>query len=125
MTDYVAASQRIVDAYNAKDFDMLRQLISPTVDMAHFNRDFATNKIDDLLAAMKVFAAELMKNRRFEKPDRVQQTGKMVVREAYWGGTPDVDIPGFGKRGEQLRAKLCSIMRFDDGGILVEWKDYG
>ena len=125
MTDFAAAASRIFDAYNAKDFNKLRSLVSPTIDMAHFNRNYATNSLEELLKTMEIFANQLMKNRRFEPPERVQQLGNMVIREAYWGGTAEVDIPGFGNAGETLRAKLCSVMRFDDKGILVEWKDFG
>jgi hypothetical protein len=93
--------------------------------MAHFNRNYATNSVDDLLSTMELFASQLMRDRRFEPPEREHKIGSTVIREGYWGGTPDVDIPGFGKAGEKLRARLCSVMRFDDREILVEWKDYG
>jgi hypothetical protein len=125
MPDLSAAASRIFDAYNAKDFSKLRSLISPSIDMAHFNRNYATNSLDDLLSTMELFASQLMRDRHFEPPERVHKIGNTVIREGYWGGTPDVDIPGFGKAGEKLRARLCSVMRFDDREILVEWKDYG
>lgn len=125
MPDFVAAASRVFDAYNAKDFARLRKIISPSIDMAHFNRNYATNNLDQLIETMEVFAGQLMKNRQFERAERIQQIGNVVYREGYWGGTPDVDIPGFGKAGEKLRAKLCSVMRFDNAGVLVEWKDYG
>ena len=125
MSDFVAASNRVMDAYNAKDFAALRRWLSPTIDMAHFNRNYAVNHIDDLMGAMELFAGQLMKNRKFETPERIQHFGNVVIRASYWGGTPDADIPGFAKAGEPLRIKLCSIMRFDENQILIEWKDYG
>ena len=50
---------------------------------------------------------------------------RIVVREAWYAGTAAVDLPGFGAAGEAFRLKFCSVMRFDDRGILVEWKDHG
>ena len=125
MTDFVAASDRLIAAYNAKDFKTFRNAIAPNIDMAHFNRNFVTNRADELMQAIEAFAGSLMPDRRFEKPERVTAVGKIVVREGYWGGTATVDIPGFGQQGEKVRLKLCSVMRFDDNGILVEWKDHG
>ena len=77
------------------------------------------------MKTLELFANQLMKNRRFEAAERIQQMDNFVVREGYWGGTPDVDIPGFANAGDAFRIKLCSVMRFDENGILVEWKDYG
>ena len=125
MPDFVAASNRLVDAYNSKNFELMRELISPSISMAHHNRNFAVTSRDDLMAAIEAFAASFMRNRRFEPPERVHQLDNLVIRESYWGGTPDVDIPGFGKIAEPLRLKLCSFMRFDANSILVEWIDYG
>ena len=125
MTNFVAASDRLMDAYNAKDFKTLRRLISPTIDMAHFNRNAAFTSADELIAVMEAFASSYMPSRRFEKPERVIASGSFVIREAYWGGSPTVDIPGFGKAGEAIKLRLCSVMRFDNDGILVEWKDHG
>lgn len=51
--------------------------------------------------------------------------GNTVIREGWYVGTPQVDLPGFGDAGEGFRLKFCSVMRFDDAGTLVEWKDYG
>ena len=60
MTDFVAASDRLVAAYNAKDFAALREMVSPTIDMAHFNRGFAVSSADDLMAAIETFSGGLM-----------------------------------------------------------------
>jgi hypothetical protein len=40
MTDFAAAADRFVAAYNAKDFETMTAMVSPTLDFAHFNRDF-------------------------------------------------------------------------------------
>ena len=64
-------------------------------------------------------------DRHFEAPERVTLAGNVVVREAWWTGTCAVDLPGFGTAGTRVRFKFCSILRFDDGGTLVEWKDFG
>ncbi len=125
MTDFVAASDRLVAAYNAKDFAALREMVSPTIDMAHFNRGFAVSSADDLMAAIETFSGGLMPNSHFGTPERLQAVGNVVMREAWWGGTLTADVPGFGSAGEAIRFKLCSVHSFDENGILVEWKDYG
>jgi hypothetical protein len=125
MTDYVVASDRLIAAYNAKDFKTIRSVVAPDLEMAHFNRNFAVTRADDLLPVLEAFASTYMPDRHFEKPERITACGNFVIREGYWGGKPAVDIPGFGKAGERVRLKLCSVMKFDSDGVLVEWKDYG
>jgi len=125
MTDFVAASNKLIAAYNAKDFVTLRSLLAPDIDMAHFNRNYAVKRREDLLETMEAFAASYMPDRLFQPPERVMASGNFVIRESYWCGTPTVDIPGFGTTGIEVRLRLCSVMRFNDNGILVEWKDYG
>lgn len=123
--DFTAAAERIMAAYNAQDFTALQALIAPTLDFAHFNRPFAFNTRDALLQVLRQFAAELVPDRRFLAPERVIAAGNVVVREGYYTGTAKVDLPGFAAAGAAVHLKFCSVLRFDDQGMLVEWKDYG
>lgn len=125
MSDFAAASERLIAAYNAKDFDGLAALIAPGLDFAHYNRDFVLTGRDALLDVLREFAANYIPDRRFEPAERVTVAGNIVVREAWYAGTAAVDLPGFGAAGEAFRFKFCSVMRFDRQGILVEWKDHG
>lgn len=125
MTGFAQISDRLIEAYNAKDFEALRPLISPDIDFAHFNRDFVLTDREALLEVLKGFAASYVPDRRFEPAERVTEAGNIVVREAWYAGTAAVDLPGFGAAGEAFRLKFCSVMRFDDAGVLVEWKDHG
>jgi hypothetical protein len=125
MADVAAASERLIQAYNAKAFDELETLIAPDLDFAHFNRDFVMSSRDALLDVLRQFADTYVPDRHFEDPERVTVSGNICVREAWYAGTAAVDLPGFGAKGEAFRFKFCSIMRFDDAGILVEWKDHG
>jgi hypothetical protein len=125
MVDVAAAAERIIQAYNGKAFDEMEALIAPDLDFAHFNRDFVMTTRDQLLAVLRDFASTYVPNRRFEAPERVTTAGRICIREGWYGGTAAVDLPGFGAQGETFRFKFCSIMRFDDAGILVEWKDHG
>ena len=123
--DVAAAADRLIQAYNAKDFDTLESLIAPGIDFAHYNRDFVLTSRDALLGVLREFAASYVPDRRFEEPERVLVAGDIVVREAWYAGTAAVDLPGFGAAGETFRLKFCSVMRFDADGILIEWKDHG
>lgn len=119
------AAAALIDAYNRKDFDALEGMISPTLDFAHFNRNFALTSRDELLAVLREFAANYMVMRHFEAPERVTEVGDTVVLESWYVGRLAVDLPGFGAKGDDFRLKFCSVMRFDQQGILLEWKDYG
>lgn len=125
MTDFVRAADRLIEAYNAKDFSALEALVDADIDFAHFNRDFVLTDRAELLTVLRGFAASYVPDRHFEAPERVTVAGNIVVREAWYVGTAAVDLPGFGAAGEAFRLKFCSVMRFDDDGILVEWKDHG
>lgn len=125
MADPEAAAERLIQAYNAKDFEAMEALIAPDLDFAHFNRDFKMTSCSELLEVLRAFAASYVPDRRFEAPERVIVSGNLVVREAWYAGTAAIDLPGFGTAGEAFRLKFCSVMRFDDNDILVEWKDHG
>jgi hypothetical protein len=125
MVDVAQAAERLIEAYNAKDFEALEAMIAPDIDFAHFNRDFVLTDRKALLDILRGFAATYVPDRRFEAPERVTVAGNIVVREAWYAGTAAVDLPGFGAAGEAFRLKFCSVMRFDDAGVLVEWKDHG
>lgn len=125
MTDFAAAAARLVAAYNAKDFVTFRSLIAPDLDFAHFNRNFAFKQLDGLMQSIELFASSLIPDRHFEPPERVTVSGNVVVRESYYTGTASVDISGFAAAGGIVRLKFCTVFRFNDRGILVEWKDYG
>ncbi|MGE4303201.1 MAG: nuclear transport factor 2 family protein [Novosphingobium sp.] len=125
MVDVALAADRLIDAYNAQDFNALEALIAPDIDFAHFNRDFVLADRKALLDVLRGFASTYVPDRHFEAPERVTISGHIVVREAWYVGTAAVDLPGFGAAGEAFRLKFCSVMRFNDEGILVEWKDHG
>ena len=125
MVDVAAAAERLLQAYNAKDFDGLEALIAPDIDFAHFNRDFVLTDRKSLVDVLRGFATYCVSDRHFEPAERVTVAGDLVVREAWYAGTPLIDLPGFGATGEPFRLKFCSVMRFDGSGILVEWKDHG
>lgn len=103
----------------------MEAMLAPSLDFAHFNRDFAMASRDELLSVLRAFAATYVPDRRFENPERVIVSNNLVIREAWYAGTAAVDLPGFGAAGESFRLKFCSVMRFDENDILVEWKDYG
>lgn len=123
--DFAAVSERLISAYNAKDFDALEAMIASNIDFAHFNRDFVLTDRKALIDVLRGFAESYVPDRHFEDAERVNVVGNIVVREAWYVGTTSVDLPGFGAAGEGFRLKFCSVMRFDDHGVLVEWKDHG
>ena len=125
MKNVVELSNQIVAAYNAKNFVALRGQMHPAIAFAHFNRGFAFNDREALLQVLEMFAGQLMPDRRIGSPERLVAQGDTVVRVAVWAGTAQADIPGFGNAGDAISKKLCSFMRFDQDGLLVEWHDFG
>lgn len=125
MADNLASAEAMVTAYNAKDFAAMEALIAPDIDFAHFNRDFALAGREALLDVLRQFARDYFVERRFEPAERIFAAGDMVVREGWYAGICAVDLPGFGQAGESFRLKFCSVLRFDEGGMIVEWKDHG
>jgi hypothetical protein len=125
MTDFVAVAGRLVDAYNAGDLDAVERGLSPTIDFAHYNRGFTTQSRDELLAVLRQFAHILIPDRKFSAPTRVTTSGSTVVRQSRWSGTAQADIPGLCKAGDAVDLHLCSVLTFDETGVVVEWKDYG
>jgi hypothetical protein len=125
MTDFAALADRFVAAYNAKDFETMTAMVAPDLDFSHFNRDFKFDNWAGLLDVLKQFATTLVPDRHFLPPERVTVSGNTVIREGYYTGTATVDLPGFADAGGTIMLKFCSVLRFNDRGMLVEWKDYG
>jgi hypothetical protein len=125
MTDFTAAAERFVAAYNAKDFDTMTAMVVPDLDFSHFNRDFVFDNWTGLRDVLNQFATTLVPDRKFLPPERVTAAGNIVMREAYYTGTAQVDLPGFADAGRTIMLKFCTVLRFNDAGLIAEWKDYG
>lgn len=125
MTDFAAAAERFVDAYNAKDFATMGSMVVPDLDFAHFNRDFKFDNWAGLAEVLQQFANVLVPDRRFLPAERTTAAGNIVVREGWYTGTATVDLPGFADAGGTIMLKFCSVLRFNDDGRIVEWKDHG
>lgn len=125
MPDFTALTDRFMAAYNAKDFETMRAMMAPDIDMAHHNRGAFFNDRDALCAIFPIFADVLAPDRKFSPPSRVTAVGNIVIRESDFSGTATDDIPNFAVKGEHFVLRLCSVFRFDDNGIIVEWKDHG
>ena len=125
MVDPKALAMTLVAAYNAKDFDRLAALMAPDIAYAHFTHGLAHDNREDVLKLLRRSAFEAIPDRAFDPPDRITCAGNLAVVEIWWSGTTVATMPGVSAPGNKLRVKLCSVLRFNDDGILVEWKDYG
>lgn len=117
-------ADEFVEAYNAKNFDRMREMITPNFYFHHHNRELEYKDPDEFIVVLKQFATELLPERGFGKNARVTCAGNTVVVEHPWSATPAVDIPGMGDAGETINLDLCTIMVFD-GDLLAEYHDYG
>jgi hypothetical protein len=125
MADNLARAEAMIAAYNAQDFAAMEGQIAAQVDFAHFNRNFALASRGELIGVLRQFASDFFTERHFEPAERMIVSGDTVVRIGWYVGTCAVDLEGFGKAGEAFRLKFCSVLRFDDAGVIVEWKDFG
>ncbi|MGD9664698.1 MAG: nuclear transport factor 2 family protein [Novosphingobium sp.] len=125
MTDYAALVDTFLTAYNDKDFAKMGDMMVPDIDMAHYNRGAFFNSRDELLAVFPIFADSLAPDRKFSPALRVNVAGNMVYRESDFSGTATDDIPNFASKGEHFVLRLCSVFRFNNDGLIVEWKDHG
>jgi len=123
--DLLANTEAFVKAYNDLDYDAYERLLAPDLKFFHHNQGHAFTKREDLVAMVRTFAEEYLPDRRLGDAIRVTAIGNVVYREQVWTGTAAVDIPGFGKKGEKLLLQLCTVLIFDDNGIIVEYHDYG
>lgn len=125
MADSAANAERLVQAFNAKDFDVIASMIAPDLDFVHFDRDFTIQGRAGLLDVLRNFAANFIPDRRLEPPERVTVAGDIVVGDAKYAGTAAVNLPEFRGAGEAFRLKFCSVTRCDAAGAVIEWKDHG
>jgi hypothetical protein len=125
MADNLACAEAMIAAYNALDFAGMEGQIAANVDFAHFNRNFALTSRDELISVLRQFASDFFIERHFEPAERTIVSGDTVVRIGWYVGTCAIDLDGFGKAGEAFRLKFCSVLRFDDQGLILEWKDFG
>jgi hypothetical protein len=125
MADNLACAEAMIAAYNAQDFAAMEGQIALDVDFAHFNRNFVLTSRDELLGVLRQFASDCIPDRHFEPAERMFSVDDTVVRIGWYVGTCAIDLDGFGKAGEAFRLKFCSVLRFDDAGVIVEWKDFG
>jgi steroid delta-isomerase-like uncharacterized protein len=121
--DPISVANRWIEAYNNKDFETIKSLMSDDIHMTHHNRGVEVNGPDAVLALMNQFEG-LVPNRRFHSTRRQFTDGERVVTEQTWEATATTDIPGFAAKDETLALELCCVWTIDDGKI-VEYDDYG
>jgi hypothetical protein len=125
MVDFAAAADKVVEAFNTKDFETLRSLMAPKLKFRHFNRDFAIDDRDEFVDLLVHFAKNIMPERRLETPERVAVSGNLVIREGWYSGKAAGNWEGWSQAGQEVRHKTASFYLFDNEGLLVEWVDYG
>lgn len=123
-TDRVATVERLVDAYNTKNWGRYALFFREDLRFCHHNRGFEFSDRATFLAAMRVFANDLVPNRTLGPAVRCVQAGDVVVREQVWSGKAIADFPGIGAAGEDVRLEICSVYVFD-GDLIAQYHEYG
>ena len=121
--DPIEIANRWIAAYNAKDFETLRSLMTDDIHVEHHNRGFALDGPGAVLEVMTRFA-EIVPDRRFHSTRRQFSDGQRVVTELTWEATPIADVEGFANAGEKIRLELACIWTIRAGQI-AEYHDYG
>lgn len=123
MSDAIAVANKLIDAYNRKDFDALEQIFDPNVHCEHHNRGVNFEGGAQMVAIMRQFG-EIVPDRRFHSMRRQFAAGDTVVTEIIWEATPVADVPGFAQKGEKIRLELCCVWTVKNGKV-VDYHDYG
>ena len=114
---------RMIEAVNARDFDALDEVVSPTVR----RYSGATPEVHvTSLAEFKAFLhADLA-----AVPDAVQETnmifssGDMVAIHETYTGTQTGQMGPFPPSGQQLRLPFIGLLRIEDGKIAEIWVEW-
>ncbi|KAL8286464.1 hypothetical protein RQP46_004481 [Phenoliferia psychrophenolica] len=115
-----------LSAYNSQDFNAAEKLLSPSLSFNHYNRGFGFSTSSDLISTLRTFANDYLPDRQLGPSLRSATVGMTVYREQMWTGTLKVDLPGFGKAGERIEQRLCSVFTVDPAeGRIIEYVDYG
>lgn len=117
--------ETFVGAYNGLDFDGMRVCLSESVRFAHYNRGFAFQTADDLIAALRMFASNYLPDRQLGPALRTAVVNSTVYREQLWTGNLTADLPGFGSKGTAFSQRLCSVFTIGPDATIVEYLDYG
>lgn len=121
----IAAAERLIAAYNARDFETVAAMIVEDLDFIHHNRGIAMKSGEEFLGLLRHFAADVMPDRGFDTAQRVTASGDLVIREARWSGTAQIAIPDLCEAEERVSYCFCTILRFGPDGRVVQWSDYG
>ena len=112
-----------VEAYNAKDFAKLGELIADDVYVVHHNRGVDAKSKKELFGLFSAFGVAFP-DRRFHNERRRVVDGDTVVVQHTWGGTAAADVPGFADAGGVVQLDLCTVFTVRHGR-LAEYHDYG
>ncbi len=123
-TDRLAIVERAVDAYNTKNWGRYALFFREDLQFRHHNRGFEFSDRATFLAAMRVFASDLVPNRTLGPATRAVQAGNVVVREQVWSGKAVADFPGVAGAGEDIALDCCTVYVFD-GDLIAEYHEYG
>ncbi len=122
--DLVGIVERTIEAYNTKNFGKYALSFSEDLYFCHHNRGFEFSDRATFLAAVRVFASDLVPNRTLGPATRTSAAGNVVVREQVWSGKAVADFPGIANAGEDFAFDFCTVYVFD-GDRIAEYHEYG
>jgi hypothetical protein len=73
-----ALIKKAVEAYKAQDFDRYERYFVPDLRFCHHNRRFAFDERVPLIETLRMFAADLIPDRRLGPATRLLQAGNVV-----------------------------------------------
>lgn len=123
-TELESLAADYIRAYNEADYEALEAVLAEDVHMLHHSRNSDTKGRAANIENMKTFQG-ILSNRKFTDRTLLQQLNdSQVVVKHVWGGTADVDVPGFAEKDVPFQLPLATFMTFSDGR-LVDYEDYG
>ncbi|MEV0494679.1 nuclear transport factor 2 family protein [Streptomyces atratus] len=121
--DKLAVVDRLVAAFNGPDYDELSRILADDIVFSHKNKGMEGTGKEQLLSNIRMMY-DAFPGRTISATQRYAIQGDVVFREATWGGTAAVDVPGFAKAGEAAHLDTMTVFVIR-GGRIHEWSDFG
>jgi ketosteroid isomerase-like protein len=122
----LARVEEWVEVYNAQDFDACASMVAEDLHFVHHNRGIEVHgRTEFVEGILRNWRDAYVPDRKLEPAVRMAVNGNVVFREQMWTATAKVDVPGFADAGQPIRHDFCTVLVFNDDGLICEYNEYG
>ena len=117
MSDATRTAREIVEAFNRRDFDRMRELLHP--EYSYTGGDGQRQSGPEAGIAVAQMYASAMSDAKMDV-QRIHEAGDVVVVEFTGSGTHDGDFMGIAPTGRKVTVPVCNVMEIRDGKVYAE-----